>query len=105
MTGATMVGLSVLETILAEADRRAPHVAVDSLLMIAQRMEREQGGRLTEFQVRTFAAFLLGAQRLPADAADPDIAPEWLVPKDAERYAEGAALVPPNVDGLSLTRH
>jgi hypothetical protein len=35
------------------------HVAVDSLLMIAQRMEREQGGRLTEFQVRTSAAFLL----------------------------------------------
>jgi hypothetical protein len=65
-----------LHRFAAEADRRPPHLAIDSLLTVAERMEREQGGRLAKFQARTFAAFLLGAERLPPDAADPDIAPK-----------------------------
>ena len=85
-----------MQRFIAEADQREPHIALDSLLTIAERMEREQGGRLTEMQVRTFAAFLLGAAKLPADATAPEVAPEWLTEADAERYAEGAAPVPPD---------
>lgn len=105
MSPVTVLGMSILETFIREADGRAPHCAVDSLLTIAERMEREQGGRLTDLQVRTFAAFLLGAAKLPADAAEPEIVPEWLTEADARRYAEGAALVPPDARSPSLTAH
>ena len=40
--------------------------------------ENEQCERLTEFQARTFAAFLLDAEQLPTDAVDPEIVPHWL---------------------------
>lgn len=106
MAGETRIALVVFQQFADDAARRAPHVAVDSLLQIAERMERDQGGRLTEFQVRTFAAFLLGAARLPAHVADPEIAPEWLTAEDADRYAAGHALLPPDAGaGFALTRH
>lgn len=102
----TLAAVAIVERFIREADAgRAPHIAIDSLLLIAERMERDQGGRLTDMQVRTFAAFLLGAERLPADMADPEIVPEWLTEADAERYAEGQALVPPDARSPSLTAH
>ena len=67
-----------------------------------------QGGRLTDFQVRTLAAFLLAAQKLPADAAgeDPAIVPEWLCDEDAERYGMGAmSLRPGRTGSRALTAH
>jgi hypothetical protein len=83
----TTFAASVLEAFIREADTRPPHCAVDGLLTMAQRVERDQGGRLTELQVRVFAAFLLGASKLPPDATDPVVVPEWLSPEDAERFA------------------
>ena len=56
----TAAAWHVLRRFVAEADRRPPHLALDRLLTIAEWMEIEQGGRLTEFQACTFAAFLLG---------------------------------------------
>ena len=85
----TAAAWRVLRRFVAEADRRPPHLALDSLLTIAEWMEIEQGGPLTEFQARTFAAFLLGAERLPADAVDPEIEPQWLSPADEACYAGG----------------
>jgi hypothetical protein len=105
MTPETMQATAIMETFIREADGREPHCAVDSLLGVAERMERQQGGRLTEFQVRVFAAFLLGAARLPPDVTDPDVVPEWLSPDDAQLYADGAALVPPDARSPALTAH
>ena len=103
----TMAAWDVMQRFIAEAEDRAPHLAIDSLLQIAERLERDQGGRLTEFQVRAFAAFLLGAAKLPADVVDPDnLEPQWFAADDAELYASGLALVPPiTADASSLTRH
>jgi hypothetical protein len=56
----TAAAWHLLRRFVAEANRRPPHLALDSLLTIAEWMEIEQGGRLTEFQACTFAAFLLG---------------------------------------------
>ena len=67
-------------------------------------MERDQGGRLTDLQVRVFA-FLRGAAKLPAGLADADVVPEWLTPEDAELYKSGAAIVPPDACSPSLTAH
>jgi hypothetical protein len=50
-------------------------------------------------------AFLLGAQRHPPDAADPEIVPEWLTPEDAARFAAETATVPPDAVSPSLTAH
>ena len=73
---------------------------------MAQRMELDQGGRLTDFQARTFAALLLGAQRHPPGAADPEIVPEWLTPEDAARFeAEAAKTLPDARSPSSLTSH
>jgi len=83
----TAAAWHVLRRFVAEADRRPPHLALDRLLTIAEWMEIEQGGRLTEFQARTVAAFLLGAAQLPADAVDPEIEPQWLSPADEACYA------------------
>ena len=55
--------------------------------------ENEQCERLTEFQARTFAAFLLGAEQLPADAVDPEIVPHWLSRADEACYAGGEETV------------
>jgi hypothetical protein len=102
----TMAAWDVLQRFIAEAEHRAPHLAIDSLLQIAARLERDQSGRLTEFQVRAFAAFLLGAAKLPAGLINSDIEPQWIVPSDAELYGSGLALVPPiTADASSLTRH
>lgn len=103
----TTMAHSIVQTFLAEAGRRPPHCAVDRLLTIGHRREIEQGGRLTEFQLRSLAAFLLGAQKLPPDAADPDLAvvPEWLCDEDAERYAADAAAARPDGRASSLTAH
>jgi hypothetical protein len=83
--------LSVLRRFVAEADQRPPHLALDNVLTIAEWMEIEPGGRLTEFQARTFAAFLLGAAQLPADTVDPEIVPRWFSPADEACYAGGKA--------------
>jgi hypothetical protein len=83
----TAAAWRVLRRFVANAGRRPPHLALDSLLTIAEWMEIEQGERLTEFQVRTFAAFLLGAEQLPADAVDPEIVPRWFSPADEACYA------------------
>ena len=103
----TTMAHSIVETFIADADRRPPHCAVDRLLAVGQRMELEQGGRLTEFQVRSLAAWLLGAQKLPPDAAGADLAivPEWLCDEDAERYAADAAAVRPGARSSALTSH
>jgi hypothetical protein len=101
----TAAAWRVLRRFVAEADRRPPHVALDSLLTIAERMEIEQGGRLTEFQARTFAAFLLGAEQLPADAVDPDIVPQWFSPADEARYADGQDLIAADAASSALQRH
>jgi hypothetical protein len=85
----TATAWRVLRRSAAEADRPPPHLALDSLLTIAERMEIEQGGRRTEFQARTFAAFLLDAAQLPADAVDPQIVPQWFSSSDEARYAGG----------------
>jgi hypothetical protein len=106
LSAVTTMAAAILQQFVDDAAGRPPHVALDSLLAIAERMERDQGGRLTEFQARVFAAFLLSAARLPAHVADPVLEPEWLMPEDAERYAEGHALLPPDAGaGLALTRH
>ena len=56
--------------------------------------------------MRVFAAFLLAASKLPADAVDAAIVPEWLLADDAERYADGATLMPPDAShSLALIRH
>jgi hypothetical protein len=52
----TTAALHVLRRFVAEANRRPPHLALDSLLTIAEWMEIEQGGRLTEFQARIDAS-------------------------------------------------
>ena len=85
----TAAAWRVLRRFVAEADRRPPHLALDNVLTIAEWMEIEQGGRLTEFQARTFAAFLLGAAQLPADTVDPEIVPQWFSPADEACYAGG----------------
>ena len=85
----TAAAWRMLRWFVAEADRRPPHLALDNVLTIAEWMEIEQGGRLTEFQARTFAAFLLGAAQLPADTVDPEIAPQWFSPVDEACYAGG----------------
>lgn len=105
MTSATMIALSILETYIREAEGRPPHCAIDGVLTIAERMEREQGGRLTELQARVFAAFLLGASKLPPDVVDPDVVPEWLTPEDAERFAAEVAGVSSGASSPSLTVH
>ena len=45
----TAAAWHVLRRFVAEADRRPPHLALDRLLTIAEWVEIEQGGRLTEF--------------------------------------------------------
>jgi hypothetical protein len=100
----TTFAISVLETFIRDADRRPPHCAVDRVLTMTHRMELEQG-RLTDFQARVAAAFLLGAAKLPADVADPEIVPEWLTPEDAVRFEAEAAAVPLGVVAPSLTTH
>jgi hypothetical protein len=102
----TTFAVSLLEQFIRDADRRPPHCAVDRVLGMAQRMELDQGGRLTDFQARTFAALLLGAQRHPPGAADPEIVPEWLTPEDAARFeAEAAKTLPDARSPSSLTSH
>jgi hypothetical protein len=102
----TTMAFSILETFIRDADQRPPHCAVDRVLGMAQRIELDQGGRLTETQVRMFAALLLGAQRHPPDAADPDVVPEWLSPEDAARFeAETARALPDARTPSSLTSH
>lgn len=94
MSPATARAISIIATFIREADMRPPHWAVNNVLTIAEQMERNQGGRLTGLQVRVFAAFLLGAAKLPADLLDPEVIPEWLDPEDAEQY--GAPLGAPD---------
>jgi hypothetical protein len=102
----TTFAVSLLEQFIRDADRRPPHCAVDRVLGMAQRMELDQGGRLTDFQARTFAALLLGAQRHPPDAVDPDVVPEWLSPEDAARFEAEAGRVRPDARTSSaLTLH
>jgi len=101
----TAAAWRVLRRFVAEADGRQPHLALDSLLTIVEWMEIEQGGRLTEFQARTFAAFLLGAERLPADAVDPQIVPQWFSPADEARYAGGQARVAADGVWSALTQY
>jgi hypothetical protein len=104
----TTLAHSIVQTFIAEADARPPHCALDRLLAVGHRMELEQGGRLTDFQVRTLAAWLLGAQKLPADAAGEDLAivPEWLSDDDATRYAADVASVRPGARmSSSLSSH
>lgn len=95
MSAVTTLAVSILETFIREAGQRAPHCAVDGVLTIAERMERDQGGRLTDLQARVFAAFLLGASKLPPDVADADVVPEWLMP----------VIMPPNARSPTLTAH
>ena len=45
----TAAAWRVLRRFVAEADRRPPHLALDNVLTIAEWVEIEQGGRLTEF--------------------------------------------------------
>jgi hypothetical protein len=41
---------------------------------------------MTAFQVRALAALLLAAEAMPADERDPQFAPKWHYPPDAERW-------------------
>jgi hypothetical protein len=47
-----------------------------AIAFVSHTQELDQGGRLTDFWVRTFAALLLGAQWHPPNTADPDVVPE-----------------------------
>jgi hypothetical protein len=95
MATPTKRAASIMKKFIREADRRPPHGAIDYILTLAERMEREQGGRLTEFQIRVAAAFLLAAAKLPPDVDDPHIVPEWLTAEDAELYGQTANDYPP----------
>jgi hypothetical protein len=52
----TATAWRVLRRFVAEADRRPPHLALESPLTIAEWKEIGQGGRMTEFQARTIAS-------------------------------------------------
>ena len=77
----TAAAWRVLRRFVAEANRRPPHLALDSLLTIAEWMEVEQGGA---------ADRVPGARsQLSANVVDSEIVPRWLSQADETRYAGG----------------
>jgi hypothetical protein len=103
----TFRATELLDSLIAEADQRPPHIALDSLLIIAERTALQQGGRLSDLQTRVFAALLLGAAKLPAELADPKIQPEWLTAADRQWfYTPRVRKSRDNAGhGWALTRH
>jgi hypothetical protein len=84
---ATAEAWRVLTRFIAEAPARPPHMPIDGLLHLGEALEHDQG-RLTEFQVRVLAAFLLAAADMAPDERHPEFKPRWHHRPDAVRWHE-----------------
>ncbi|HEU0218949.1 MAG TPA: hypothetical protein VFQ90_19995 [Stellaceae bacterium] len=94
LAAATAEAIGVLDRFADTAPSRPPHLAIDSVLQIADRLALDQGGKLTDLQCRAIAGYLLAAEDLPPDA-DVKLAPRWIWPPDAEAWADLRQMLPP----------
>src|SRR3954470_9147696 len=80
---ATQEAMALISRMVRAATHGPPHRAVDGVIMSYLAIAERLGGAVPRDEmIRTTAAFLRGAAKLPADADDAAIEPEWLLPED-----------------------